>query len=332
MDMYPSHRTLPTEAEEVARQSLHVFMMECLRLRSGSRAPFSLGECRELLDYLDKPSTPITPSVDGTAAPFSSMFVESTARTHLISWILLHAAYHNKATEYGMKTYSEYLTRSLHVRAHSHSMWFMVLSFLCFGVSFIHRRHINVAQQNSELRGDQKTWPVYIESLVREWSTFNLAATVLLSSVFAFICHELRFYLSSRASVSFLAVTGIDNATRIATLLSVVMTLGSIMIGIYALWRHQGGVEYNMSLVKTSFQGDVLAVILSIPFVLLAWGVITFLLAIVLYSFLGFQTTPSGNIVLISRETSILTLVFSLIVVCLLVLSMSFFRVFRLTN
>jgi hypothetical protein len=87
-----------------------------------------------------------------------------------------------------------------------------------------------------------------------------------------------------------------------------------------------------MSLVKTSFQGDLLAVILSIPFVLLAWGVITFLLAIVLYSFLSFQTTPSGDVVPISRETSILTLVFSLIVVCLLLLSMSFFRVFRLTN
>jgi hypothetical protein len=74
-----------------------------------------------------------------------------------------------------------------------------------------------------------------------------IQATVLLSSVFAFLCHELRSHLPSRASVSFLAVTGIDNATRIATLLSVVMTLGSIMIGIYALWRHQGGVEYNVS-------------------------------------------------------------------------------------
>jgi hypothetical protein len=51
----------------------------------------------------------------------------------------------------------------------------------------------------------------------------------------------------SSGSVAFLAVPGIDNSTRIATLLSVVMTLGSIIIGIYALWRHQSGVEYNAS-------------------------------------------------------------------------------------
>jgi hypothetical protein len=87
-----------------------------------------------------------------------------------------------------------------------------------------------------------------------------------------------------------------------------------------------------MSLVKTRFQGDALAVILSIPFVSLAWGVITFLLAIVLYSFLGFQTTPSGTVVPISPETSTVTLVFSVIVMILLVVSMTFFRVFRLRS
>jgi hypothetical protein len=88
----------------------------------------------------------------------------------------------------------------------------------------------------------------------------------------------------------------------------------------------------QMSLVKTSFQADMLAVVLSIPFVSLAWGVITFLLAIVLYSFLGFQTTSSGGFVPFSRETSTITLVFSVLVMILLVVSMTFFRVFRLPS
>jgi hypothetical protein len=88
----------------------------------------------------------------------------------------------------------------------------------------------------------------------------------------------------------------------------------------------------QMSLVKTSFQADMLAVVLSIPFVSLAWGVITFLLAIVLYSFFGFQTTSSGDFVPISRETSTITLVFSVLVMILLVVSMTFFRVFRLPS
>jgi hypothetical protein len=72
-----------------------------------------------------------------------------------------------------MNTHSGHLSHSSQVQ--TYSAWFTVLSFLCFGVPFIHRRHINLAQRNSELRGDEKTWPAYIEGLVREWSTFNLA-------------------------------------------------------------------------------------------------------------------------------------------------------------
>ena len=86
-------------------------------------------------------------------------------------------AIHSKTTKYGMKTQSEHLANSSHVQ--THNMWFVLVSFLCFGVPFIHRRHINLAQRNSELRGDEKTWPTYIEGLVREWSTFNLAVRTL---------------------------------------------------------------------------------------------------------------------------------------------------------
>jgi hypothetical protein len=87
-----------------------------------------------------------------------------------------------------------------------------------------------------------------------------------------------------------------------------------------------------MSLVKTNSQGDALAVILSIPLVSLVWGVITFLLAVVLYSFLGFQMMLSGVIVPISRATSTITLVFSLFVMILPVVTMSLFRIFRLPS
>jgi len=53
----------------------------------------------------------------------------------------------------------------------------------------------------------------------------------------------------SRASVGFLAVLGMDSVTRVIVLLSVVFTLGSIMTGVYLIWRHQhqrggGRLEY----------------------------------------------------------------------------------------
>jgi hypothetical protein len=137
----------------------HSRFLEGLRKGSASRAPFSLEECRTLLQCLDKTSSQIISN--STAPSFNSVFVASTARTHLIYWILLYAgmyvskypntvnssfffmfplsisAYHCKITEYGARTYSEYNSRSSHVQAHS--IWFTALAFLCFGVPFSHR-------------------------------------------------------------------------------------------------------------------------------------------------------------------------------------------------
>ena len=50
--------------------------------------------------------------------------------------------------------------------------------------------------------------------------------------------------------MGFLAVPGVDAVTRTIVLLSVVFTLGSIITGVYLLWRHQGGggrLEYSVS-------------------------------------------------------------------------------------
>jgi hypothetical protein len=66
-----------------------------------------------------------------------------------------------------------------------------------------------------------------------------IQATVLLLSVFS---SHLVSHLCPSASVTSVGVPGIDNVTRIATLLSVVITL---MIGTCVLWGYQGGVEYN---------------------------------------------------------------------------------------
>jgi uncharacterized membrane protein YhhN len=86
----------------------------------------------------------------------------------------------------------------------------------------------------------------------------------------------------------------------------------------------------QISLIKTKFQGDLLAIFLSIPVVLLAWGVIAFLVAVVLYSFLGFETAADGSVLYITRQASFITLVLSIFMMILLLTSMIFFRMFHL--
>lgn len=86
----------------------------------------------------------------------------------------------------------------------------------------------------------------------------------------------------------------------------------------------------KISLIKTDFKEEALAVILSIPFVSLTWGLISFLVAIVMYPFLGFAIAWSGLYEPISRLTSIVTAVSSGVLVVILAASIVFFRVFRL--
>ena len=56
---------------------------------------------------------------------------------------------------------------------------FWLLSSICLFAPLEHRSHIYAAKRTSVLCGDAETWPVYIDSLVREWSTFDLAVGTL---------------------------------------------------------------------------------------------------------------------------------------------------------
>lgn len=74
---------------------------------------------------------------------------------------------------------------------------------------------------------------------------------------------------------------------------------------------------------------DALAIILSIPFASLAWGVIMFLVAVISYSFLGFQPTLAGDNILIRGHSSIAVIISSVVVMGIMLGSFSFFRFFR---
>ena len=126
---------------------------------------------------------------------------------------------------------------------------------------------------SSAFQGDVETWPAYIETLVWEWSIFNLAVCSLClqpgsltfdqgycAITIGIICFCLFHILSVviRASMRFLMVPGLNSVTHIITLLSVVFTLGSIMTSIYLLWQHQSSgerLEYNVHLLQFTLVG-----------------------------------------------------------------------------
>ena len=72
-----------------------------------------------------------------------------------------------------------------------------------------------------------------------------------------------------------------------------------------------------------------MAIILSTPFTLLVWGVLTFLAAIISYSFFGFQPTMQGTNVPIRGRALILVFVFGVVLLVSTLVSFDFFRSFR---
>ncbi|EGO03998.1 hypothetical protein SERLA73DRAFT_158399 [Serpula lacrymans var. lacrymans S7.3] len=124
------------------------------------------------------------------------------------------------------------------------------------------------------------TWKRFMENLNSEVQDFNLLASVLLN-----------------ANVGFLAIQSVDNGsgandnarslTQIASYLSLVASVGSIVLGL-VLVRHTR-TKKNDSADKTAnflrhmkhnqFGQETLAVIYSLPYALLMWGMLLFLAA-----------------------------------------------------
>lgn len=183
-------------------------------------------------------------------------------------------------------------------------------------------------------------------------TTYN-ALTVLCRQPFYYrLCHgaivafspsDYPFY-SSRysSSTAFLALPGIDTATRIVVLFSIAFTLASVMTGIY-IQMQTGKIRFNspvrllghamnnnlISFQELLSQGPTLAILISIPFATLVWGVVLFAAAVIVYSLLGTQSTSDGTMTPFGYPTSIVVLActsFLLVVICIPVF---FFRLIR---
>ncbi|TFK47850.1 hypothetical protein OE88DRAFT_1738366 [Heliocybe sulcata] len=96
---YPSHRPLPLGALAMARQLLDCYIMDGLRRRSESHAPFRLEQSKELLEFLDKMGgTSDDSDIFMTTTAASGIPSRSSSLVALVSWIMLTSgmSYHLK--------------------------------------------------------------------------------------------------------------------------------------------------------------------------------------------------------------------------------------------
>ncbi|GLB33676.1 hypothetical protein LshimejAT787_0105600 [Lyophyllum shimeji] len=273
---HPSHVPTPTRAIPDASDALTWYFTDNLISGSRSLAPFSKTECEDLSKVLRQMSESCNDS--------------SVAKTVFLAWLLREVCSFRDSEHYGQYTQkASQALREARKHAPGHSKrrpppWVMpivhlVINLFFFGIPSTYYAHV---KSSSEYRGRlanvQQNWEKYIERLVREYSHFLLVSTVLLS-----------------ATVGLLAIPEIHEPARVSATISSLASLGSIIVGVFSIWRHQTNTRtadsftymHNAQRNYLGLYGH--AMLLSLPPVLLVWAIITFTVSIVAYAVQGFS-------------------------------------------
>jgi len=164
--------------------------------------------------------------------------------------------------------------------------WLMrVLSPALFSAPNLYYRSINKIWVDNLLH--EAAWADFINTMNEEWQQLILFNTVLLN-----------------ANVAFLAIQSIDNASgspgrspaQIASFLSIVASFGSIILGLVLARKHRAkakatatdAAQFLRSWMRHQLGIATLAVLYSVPYALLMWGVICFLVA---FSFMCYSNS-----------------------------------------
>ncbi|KAG2069570.1 hypothetical protein BDR04DRAFT_683680 [Suillus decipiens] len=136
---------------------------------------------------------------------------------------------------------------------------------------------------------NQLDWRTFVQKLNAEMQAFNLLATVLLS-----------------VNVGFLAIQSVDDGggdslSQVASYLSVISSFGSMLLGVnIARQSYTQGPDmvdnvqaHLQSIVHPKHGLETLAIIYSLPYALLMWGMIFFVLAFFTECFRHSSAVPS---------------------------------------
>ncbi|KAJ7047498.1 hypothetical protein C8F04DRAFT_1059072 [Mycena alexandri] len=269
---HPSHVLLPSRALPEARDALLWYTTDNLISGKRSVVPFSKAECDGLGKVLKDLSDP--------------SYDSSSAKTVFVSWFLREVCSFRDSEQYGTLTPKQSVALRQELKSKNSSpniarppaailpLLNVLIRIFFFGIPLIYLSHV---RKSSEYRGRlanvQQNWEHYIERLVREYAHFLLISTVLLS-----------------ATVGLLSVSDILQPAKTAAIVSALASLGSIIVGVVAIWRHQASTRtadsftymYNAQHNYLGYHGH--AMILSLPPVLLVWAVVTFTAAILAYA------------------------------------------------
>ncbi|KAJ8697861.1 hypothetical protein PTI98_004632 [Pleurotus ostreatus] len=270
--VHPSHVPLAGRALPDAADALAWFYTDNLISGNSSFVPFSRDECDNISKTIHTMSQPCY-----EASPAKSVF---------LAWLLSEVCRFRHSEHYGQHT----VNQSKIFRARNRGPQpppqldkrfqpavDLLIRLLFFGIPHTYLAHIkNSGDYRGRLSSIHANWVAYIDRLVREYSHFLLIGTVLLS-----------------ATVGLLAVPGISNAVLVTALVSAFASLGSIILSVVSIWRHQINTQprnsfmymHNINQGPLGLHGH--AMFLSLPPVLLIWGIVAFTTSLIVYTLQG---------------------------------------------
>ncbi|KAJ7359247.1 hypothetical protein DFH08DRAFT_686330, partial [Mycena albidolilacea] len=174
--------------------------------------------------------------------------------------------------------------QSVHDR-HKQTMFIKILSPLLFYAPNFHLSRLHTISIDGLIR--YREWPEFFMGLNSEWGEFILYATVVLT-----------------ANVAFLAIQSVDSdgnnvhnrsPTQLSSYLSILTSIGSIIMGLLLGNHHRDQVRVSISeaanflfnRTRPTLGLETLAVMYSLPYAMLIWSMISFLVAFFFMCFEG---------------------------------------------
>ncbi|KAH7924789.1 hypothetical protein BV22DRAFT_1119960 [Leucogyrophana mollusca] len=276
-ELFPNNRAIPQMLFEELKEIIMHATAETITSDT-SLAPFDreeLAKMLDLMDYLEASAGKRYPHSMCVMARFLRMF----ARTKFFNFCgQVGARLDADQTVY----YKDKRRKSIFLR---------FLSPLLFGAPDIHTKGLKTIWVDQLV--NHIPWKKFIDSLNSEWQEFTLYATVVLN-----------------ANVAFLAVPGVDLGTggnespaQIASYISIVNSVGAVILGLLLVRQNrtkgresaEEAASFMTRMTQSMFGTETLAILYSLPYALLMWGMVFFVLA---FSFLVFDQTH-----LVTRST-----------------------------
>ncbi|KAH6917967.1 hypothetical protein BKA70DRAFT_1415993 [Coprinopsis sp. MPI-PUGE-AT-0042] len=264
--LYPS--TLP-QVQEAASELKDLIFHYIADTNSSafSTSPFDSDELYKLLSVASDMKKMTTTHQIG-AASFISRTMLVLARQKFYNW-------------YGVPQRRLYRDQSVHGTTKKRTWLIKLLSPLLFSAPDVHLHSLHKMWVDGIMHGP--VWVKAIKKLNEEWQEFILYATVLLN-----------------ANVAFIAIQSIDtqegsyrSPVQVASYLSIVASIGSIIIGLLLVRQnrtraHGTANDVCKFLLERSHPTlglETLAILYSLPYAMLLWGMVSFLAAFAWHCF-----------------------------------------------